>query len=388
MAKQVEFNRPTKYELIGDLGSGACGKTVRLFDADMDAEFVAKKYSPFFEQAKESKLYNELLNRFRDEARILFRLNHPNVVRVFNFYDYREINTAYIVMEYIEGTEVLGFLKENPFAAERVFEGIVDGFAHLQTEKVLHRDIRPANILVNKGGTPKIIDFGFGKANFGTTDPDGPKSISLNWWCETPPEFSENTYDFQTEVYFVGKLFEQALSDGGLSEFKYKTLVGKMCEPDREKRIESFQKIQSEISLGKFVELSFSQSEIETYRNFADELSGVVSSVQSDANFERDADKVIVKLEELLRKAMLEEYLPAQNKLAQVFINGQFKYWTRSEVEVATLRSFIDFLRGLSDEKRIVVIENITSRLEACEQTDPPGEAGGYGRLVDDEIPF
>ncbi len=388
MAKQIEFNRPTKFTLIEELGSGACGKTVRLLDTDMDAEFVAKKYAPIFQEEENSDLFDELLNRFRDEARILFRLNHPNVVRVFNFYDYREVKTAYIVMEYIEGLEVLAFLKDNPFAADRVFEGIVDGFAHLQSEKVLHRDIRPANILVSDGGIPKIIDFGFGKAIVKPESADRLKSISLNWWCEPPPEFSDNVYDFQTEVYFVGKLFEQALSEGGLTEFKYRTLVGRMCDPDRDSRIESFQTIQSEISKGKFAELSFSAAEIATYRSFASMLSEVVSSVQTDARFERDPEKVILKLEELHRKAMLEEYLPAPNRLAQVFINGSFKYWTKSAPEVGTLRKFIDLLRGLSDEKQGVVVENLIARLEACERTEPSGGYGGYGSTMDDEIPF
>lgn len=388
MAKQIEFNRPTKYKFIEELGAGACGKTVRLRDTDMDLEFVAKKYRPFFEEAEDVDLYDDLLSRFRDEARILFRLNHPNVVRVYNFYDYREIKTAYIIMEYVAGAELHSFLAENPFSADRVFEGIVDGFAHLQSEDVLHRDIRPANILVARGGVPKIIDFGFGKVGLGMELAERPKSISLNWWCETPPEFVDNIYDFQTEVYFVGKLFEQILSEGALSEFKYKTLVGKMCEPDRNSRIASFQKIQSEVSLGKFAELSFTDSEINTYRRFADELSHLVSSVQSDARFERDSEKVIVKLEELHRIVMLEQDIPQPNKLAQIFIVGAFKYWTKESIEVATLLKFIELLRGLSEEKRGVVLENLTARLEACERTQSPGAYGGYSNDMEDEIPF
>lgn len=388
MSKQIEFNRPTKFTFVEELGSGACGKTVRLLDTDMNAEFVAKKYAPNFAEEENSELFDELLNRFRDEARILFRLNHPNVVRVFNFYDYREIKTAYIVMEYVAGVEILAFLTNHPFAADRVFEGIVDGFAHLQSKNVLHRDIRPANILVSESGIPKIIDFGFGKASVKPDATDRLKSISLNWWCETPPEFSDNVYDFQTEVYFVGKLFQQALSEGGLTEFKYRTLVGRMCEPDRGNRTESFQAIQTEISLGKFEELSFSSTEVETYRKFASELSEVVSSIQADARFERDPEKVLLKLEELHRKAMLEEFLPAPNKLAQVFIAGSFRYWTKSSPEVATLKRFIELLKGLSDEKQGVIVENLTARLEACERTEPPSVYGGYGGGEDDEIPF
>ena len=343
MIKEIEFNRPAKYTLVEELGSGACGATVLLRDEGMGTDLVAKKYRPFFQEGEDDALYAELLNRFRDEARILFRLNHPNIVRVFNYYDYPEIKTAYIVMEYIEGSELLDFLNDNPFAAERVFEGIVDGFSHLQDEGVLHRDIRPANILVRPSGTPKIINFGFGKALEKEGVSDDPKSISLNWWCETPPDFVDGIYDFQTEVYFVGKLFEKALSDGGLTEFKYKLLVGRMCEPDRQLRIDSFQQIQTQISLGKFDELAFSEPEISTYREFAGQLS-------------------------------------APNKLAGVFIHGAFSYWKNSEIQVSTIQRFITLLRGLTEEKKGIVIENLTARLDASERTDPP--------YLGDEIPF
>jgi len=74
----------------------------------------------------------------------------------------------------------------------------------------LHRDIRPANILVDNSGTVKIIDLGFGKQIRATKDFD--KSLSLNWWCAVPKEFGLGLYDFSTEVYFVGKLFEDLIT--------------------------------------------------------------------------------------------------------------------------------------------------------------------------------
>ena len=74
---------------------------------------------------------------------------------------------------------------------------------------MLHRDIRAGNLLVDNDGQLKIIDLGFGKQV--NTSLDFDKSITLNWWCATPDEFRFKRYDFGTEVYFVGKLFEQLI---------------------------------------------------------------------------------------------------------------------------------------------------------------------------------
>ncbi|WP_170764956.1 serine/threonine-protein kinase [Ruegeria lacuscaerulensis] len=379
-SSKIEFNRPTKYTLLEVLGNGACGETVHLRDEGMDADFVAKKYLPIIAEKDDPDLFSELLGRFRDEARILFRLNHPNIVRVFNYFDYSEYKTSYILMEYVSGTELLDYLKQYPAKADRVFEGVVDGFAHLQSRGILHRDIRPANILIEETGTPKIIDFGFGKEIDIGKSGDDRKSISLNWWCETPPEFSDAKYDFQTEVYFVGKLFQLAIQECGLSDFKYRLLLISMCNPDRASRTASFEDVKRSINEGKFSELAFSEGEIGTYRSFAKALSEVVSSIQSDARFDREPAKVLNKLEELYRKTMLEETLAAPNKLVSVFVLGSFRFWTSTEVEVETLLKFIELMRGLSEEKRSIVLENLILRLEACERTEP--------KIDYDDIPF
>jgi serine/threonine-protein kinase len=303
--EKIEFNRPAKFTYIRTLGNGACGETIHVRDEDMACEFVVKKYKPIISVEDDPEFFAELLERFRDEARLLFRLHHRNIVRVFNFFDYREHRTSYIVMEYISARNIIEYLGENPAAADRIFEGVVDGFTHLQEKGILHRDIRPDNILVETTGTPKIIDFGFGKQTDIEIDTEEEKSISLNLWCAAPPEFREQIYDFKTEVYFVGKLFQKAVEDCGLSDFKYRSLLPKLYADDRRERFASFSEIQSMIMGNKFEELSFSNSDISTYRKFADELLSAIFSLRADVKFERDSTKVLRGLEQLHRRTML-----------------------------------------------------------------------------------
>ena len=90
-----------------DLGGGSFGKTVVLQDPYINELFVAKKYEPEFEFLREAFYKN-----FLDEIKILYKLNHPNIVRIFGYYPYEESCTGYILMEFIEGTDIASNFKE------------------------------------------------------------------------------------------------------------------------------------------------------------------------------------------------------------------------------------------------------------------------------------
>ena len=344
--RTIEFNRPKKYRFIEILGRGACGETAHLHDEDMNVDVVAKKYCPQVSKESQPQLFAELMQRFRDEARILFQLNHPNVVRVFNFYDYSEHSTSYIVMEHVSGLDIVDYLKSWPVEFETIFEKVVGGFEYLERKGILHRDIRPNNLLVTTNGEPKIIDFGFGKMTSLDTD-QADKSISLNWWCETPPEFEQAVYDSQTEVYFIGKLFERILTETSLTGTKYSKVIAKMCTPSRLVRYESFSEIFRVINEELFESIEFDEDEIATYRMFADQLAGAFSKIELSATYVRDASTLIEDLESLYKSVMLEQFLPDPAILCRIFVKGGFRYYKNTPVEVELLDKFIRLLKGL-----------------------------------------
>lgn len=148
-------------------------------------------------------------------------------------------------MEFVNGEDIESFTKQNPEKLDSLFLQAISGFSYLEGQSILHRDIRPLNILVCTDGTLKIIDLGFGKHI--VEDGDFDKSITLNWWCDTPAEFGEGKYDFTTEVYFVGKLFEKLISDNNISHFKYKETLGRMCKYSQKERLRSFVEVEKEI---------------------------------------------------------------------------------------------------------------------------------------------
>ena len=371
----VEFVRKKDLIFVKELGQGACGKTVILHDGVIDEDFVCKKYAPIHELLKQ-----ELFANFVREIKLLHILNHPNVVRVFNYYLYPDQLAGYILMELVSGKDIEEYLTLNPEQVNQIFLQTVNGFNHLEKNEILHRDIRPQNILVSDDGVAKIIDFGFGKRV--ATEQDFDKSISLNWWCDLPLEFADETYNYTTEVYFVGKLFEKIILEAGIEQFSYKGILSRMCARDPSQRINSFSKIEQEILAGKFADIPFTEDELSAYRDFAGDLSSVISKVEQSTKYFDSPQDIEKKLEDAYRKVMLEDRLPSNTHVIKCFLNGSYYFSKRIFMEVANLRRFIELLRSCSREKKSIVLSNIFARLDASPRYQEEIKFEG------DDIPF
>ena len=275
--KIIKFLKSKDFVFLEELGRGACGRTVKLYDEIIDETFVCKKYEPFADEYKES-----LFDNFVHEIKLLYLVNHPNIVRVFNYYIYPELFVGYILMEYVIGQDIESYLANSPQMINDIFLQCIDGFVHLEKNNILHRDIRPMNIMVSDDATLKIIDFGFGKKVGEKADFD--KSISLNWWCEPPIDFKQNLYDFKTEIYFVGKLFERIIKEREIGTFKYKSILSGMCAQKPELRLNSFAEIKSKISEDRFFEVEFTKPELNSYREFSNNLYDSISKIEVDWN--------------------------------------------------------------------------------------------------------
>lgn len=375
--KLIEFLRRKDFLLLKELGQGACGKTVLLHDPILEQDFVCKKYAPVYEPLK-----NELFSNFVREIKILHLLSHENVVRVFSYFLYPDKLLGYILMEPVDGFDIEEYITAHPEQTDQIFLQVIEGFAHLEKHGVLHRDIRPQNILVSRAGVAKIIDFGFGKRVGSTGDFD--KSITLNWWCEPPPDFGEKIYDYATEVYFVGKLFEKIIFEAGIDQFANKNLLARMCSKSREDRIDSFTRVRQELLSGDFASFEFSDDELYAYRNFGHELSAAISKIERGAKYFNDAVELERKLDALYKKVMLEEYLPSNTLIVSCFVNGGYYYQKNEHIAVTALHGFLKLMRSASREKKGVILSNLFTRLDAVERyTQSPS-----GTDLDDDIPF
>lgn len=370
----VQFLRKRDYRFVRELGGGACGRTVLLHDDMIDESFVCKKYTPYLESRLE-----ELFKAFTREIKLLHKLHHDNVVRVFNYYLYPEQFSGYILMEHIEGLDIEDFVSTKPESANNIFLQTINGFAYLESQSILHRDIRPNNIMVRADGIVKVIDLGFGKQV--QAPDDFNKSITLNWWCSTPGEFSESRYTFATEVYFVGKLFEKILSDNQISHFKYTSTLGRMCQHDEHNRVLSFADVEKEIRNDQFLDFDFSEQELEAYRNFADCLCGAIIKIENGCKYIEDVNKITHQLEAAYRNVMLESVVSDASIIIRCFLNGGYYYNKRLGLYVCNIKEFLRLMKSATEEKRRLIIANLHTRLDGLARYSTPA-------IDEDDIPF
>lgn len=148
------------YRVLGSLGSGATGEVYLGEDPQLDRKVAIKILKTDF------KYDSELRNRFLREARNMARLSHPGVVSVFAVGD--EEGLPYLVMEYLQGTDLLTFIEKHgalPYSqVVSIFLDVAEGLWHAAADGIVHRDVKPANIFLAAENRAKIGDFGLARA--------------------------------------------------------------------------------------------------------------------------------------------------------------------------------------------------------------------------------
>src|SRR5215471_5556913 len=145
------------YEILAPIGAGGMGEVYRGRDTRLDRQ-VAIKILP--EQLAQR---TELRERFEREARAVAALNHPNVCTLFDVGE--QDGTHYLVMEHIDGETLEARLKRGPLSfdeALRCAGEIADALDKAHRQGVVHRDLKPGNIMLAKSGS-KLLDFGLAR---------------------------------------------------------------------------------------------------------------------------------------------------------------------------------------------------------------------------------
>jgi serine/threonine protein kinase/tetratricopeptide (TPR) repeat protein len=149
-----------RYQIIEELGKGGMGKVYKVLDKEVNARIALKLIKP--EIASDKKT----IERFRNELKVARDIAHKNVCRMYDLG--REEGAYYITMEYVSGEDLKSFIRRSGVIsigkAISIANQVCEGLAEAHRLGVVHRDLKPQNIMIDKEGNARIMDFGIARS--------------------------------------------------------------------------------------------------------------------------------------------------------------------------------------------------------------------------------
>ena len=198
-------------ELTDELGRGAFGRVYRAFDPNVNRYVAIKVLS--------SSSDPDLLARFQDESKTVGRLEHENIVKVYDF-DLQD-GMPYLVMELLDGETLETIIKTQKVAGrplrlldqvEIMFQ-VAKGLQYAHSENVVHRDIKPGNIMVLPNGTVKVMDFGIARVmNKDGTRRTRQGDVAGTILYMAPEQFDGRDADKRTDIFAYADVYYELLT--------------------------------------------------------------------------------------------------------------------------------------------------------------------------------
>jgi serine/threonine-protein kinase len=205
-----------KYKILAPLGQGGMARVYKARQENLDREVAIKVLPPWYAADR------NFVQRFEQEAKLVARLSHPNIVTVHDAS--QQDGHLYIVMQLVDGGTlknqidnlrdahgtILAFM--DLLEANRIFQQLASALAYAHENGIVHRDIKPVNVLMDRAGRPILSDFGIAKAlehNKGLTHPGAgvgtPEYMS-------PEQCMGGQVDGRADIYALGVMLYEALT--------------------------------------------------------------------------------------------------------------------------------------------------------------------------------
>ncbi len=217
-----------RFKILSKLGQGANSCVYKALDLKTSTFVSLKMLDPFLIQDPVA------LERFGRECEILRTMNHPRIVKVFDLV-FSESHKM-MVMEYFEGQDLKSFIKEqvDPEISRvvSIFTKILSTLEDCHSKNVVHRDLKPQNILINKNDEIKLVDFGVSKVS-GMSDLTKTGTLIGTPEYMAPEMFLKSILDFRTDIYSLGcVLFEMLNGVAPFVSTQISQLLSQKLNPD------------------------------------------------------------------------------------------------------------------------------------------------------------
>jgi tetratricopeptide (TPR) repeat protein/predicted Ser/Thr protein kinase len=210
-----------RYEVVRLLGQGGMGAVYQAKDRELDRQVALKVIRG------DMAANPEILRRFKQELILARQITHKNVIRIFDLGQSEGIK--YITMEYIEGEDLQSVLKQRkkliPADAAKVIAQVCRALEAAHAEGVIHRDLKPQNIMLDKTGRVYVMDFGIARSTLAAGMTQTGALIGTPDYM-SPEQAKGQTLDARSDLFAVGIIFYEILS--GQSPFTADTTMGKL----------------------------------------------------------------------------------------------------------------------------------------------------------------
>jgi len=199
-----------KYKILGVLGKGGMGIVYKGLDPDIEREVAIKtiRLDSFIDGPEKE----EMLNRVIREAKAAGRLNHPNIITIYDVL--REDDLTFIVMQYVDGQTLQTLIESgkifSPEDVIAILKPVAESLDFAHQNGIVHRDVKPANILIDKAGTPFLADFGVARMETSTMTGPGTTIGTLSYM--SPEQIMGKTADGRADFFALGVILYELLA--------------------------------------------------------------------------------------------------------------------------------------------------------------------------------
>src|SRR5712691_143263 len=211
------------YEILSPLGAGGMGEVYKARDARLERTVAIKVLPPHRSSSP------ELRQRFEREAKTISQISHPHICALYDVN--REGETEYLVMEYLEGETLADRLGQGPLPVEQLLRygiEIADALDKAHRQGVVHRDLKPGNVMLTKGGV-KLLDFGLAKFQAGGRDPATSSASRLATEMQASQPLTERGTVLGTFQYMAPEQLEGGEADARSDIFSFGAVLYEMA---------------------------------------------------------------------------------------------------------------------------------------------------------------